>query len=66
VTKSVRTKTAAILFAVLGNHDYRGNALAQLSPVLRKIDDRFICMRSFIVNAGITEKRNSFEPGEDY
>ncbi|ONM18113.1 Purple acid phosphatase 3 [Zea mays] len=46
---------SAILFAVLGNHDYRGNALAQLSPVLRKIDDRFICMRSFIVNAELVD-----------
>jgi tartrate-resistant acid phosphatase type 5 len=38
--------------SVLGNHDYRGDVLAQLSPVLQKIDSRFICMRSFIVNAG--------------
>uniref|UniRef100_A0A804MHE8 Acid phosphatase n=1 Tax=Zea mays TaxID=4577 RepID=A0A804MHE8_MAIZE len=42
-------------YSVLGNHDYRGNALAQLSPVLRKIDDRFICMRSFIVNAELVD-----------
>jgi hypothetical protein len=46
------TTKNALSFSVLGNHDYRGNALAQLSPVLRKIDDRFICMRSFIVNTG--------------
>lgn len=39
-------------FAVLGNHDYRGNALAQLSPVLRKIDNRWFCRRSFILEAG--------------
>ena len=39
-------------FSVLGNHDYKGDALAQFSPALRKIDSRFICMRSFIVNAG--------------
>ncbi|XP_073144509.1 purple acid phosphatase 17-like isoform X2 [Henckelia pumila] len=38
-------------FSVLGNHDYRGNALAQLSPVLRKVDGRWLCLRSFIVNA---------------
>ncbi|GJN08518.1 hypothetical protein PR202_ga26450 [Eleusine coracana subsp. coracana] len=39
-------------YLVLGNHDYKGDVLAQLSPVLRKIDNRFICMRSFIVDAG--------------
>lgn len=38
--------------AVLGNHDYRGNAEAQLSQQLRKIDSRWLCLRSFIVNAG--------------
>ncbi|XP_010936863.1 purple acid phosphatase 3 [Elaeis guineensis] len=42
-------------YAVLGNHDYRGDVLAQLNPVLRKIDSRWICMRSFIVNAEIVE-----------
>ncbi|CAN6295834.1 unnamed protein product [Urochloa humidicola] len=42
-------------YLVLGNHDYKGDALAQLSPVLRKIDSRFICMRSFIVNAEIAD-----------
>ncbi|KAJ1298060.1 hypothetical protein BS78_01G424300 [Paspalum vaginatum] len=42
-------------YLVLGNHDYRGDALAQLSPVLHKIDSRFICMRSFIVNAEIVD-----------
>jgi tartrate-resistant acid phosphatase type 5 len=40
------------MHTVLGNHDYRGDALAQLSPVLRNIDSRWICMKSFVVNAG--------------
>lgn len=38
-------------YSVLGNHDYRGNTEAQLSPVLRKIDSRWLCLRSFILNA---------------
>jgi tartrate-resistant acid phosphatase type 5 len=38
--------------AVLGNHDYRGNALAQLSPVLRKLDSRWVCKKNFAVNSG--------------
>ncbi|KAL4318574.1 hypothetical protein GQ457_18G023730 [Hibiscus cannabinus] len=38
--------------AVLGNHDYRGNVEAQLSPILRKMDSRWLCLRSFILNAG--------------
>ncbi|KAK8569408.1 hypothetical protein V6N13_046466 [Hibiscus sabdariffa] len=38
-------------FSVLGNHDYRGDAQAQLSPFLRQIDARWFCLRSFIVNA---------------
>ncbi|EPS68458.1 hypothetical protein M569_06313, partial [Genlisea aurea] len=42
-------------FSVLGNHDYRGNVAAQLSPALRKIDSRWLCMRSFIVNTEIAE-----------
>ncbi|XP_038983033.1 purple acid phosphatase 4-like isoform X2 [Phoenix dactylifera] len=42
-------------YAVLGNHDYRGNVAAQLNPILRRIDNRWICMRSFIVNAEIVE-----------
>lgn len=41
--------------AVLGNHDYRGDVLAQLSPVLRKLDTRWLCLRSFILNAGKNE-----------
>ncbi|XP_028056573.1 purple acid phosphatase 17-like [Camellia sinensis] len=38
-------------YTVLGNHDYRGDAEAQLSPLLRKIDSRWLCLRSFVVNA---------------
>ncbi|KAE8697836.1 Purple acid phosphatase 17 [Hibiscus syriacus] len=36
---------------LLGNHDYRGDAEAQLSHLLRKIDSRWLCLRSFIVDA---------------
>ncbi|KAM7270276.1 hypothetical protein ACFE04_029490 [Oxalis oulophora] len=42
-------------YSVLGNHDYRGNALAQLSPILRKIDRRWLCLRSFILNSEFVE-----------
>nr|KYP61248.1 Purple acid phosphatase 3 [Cajanus cajan] len=35
-------------YSVLGNHDYRGNVEAQLSPVLTNLDKRWLCMRSFI------------------
>ncbi|KAK6931690.1 Calcineurin-like phosphoesterase domain, ApaH type [Dillenia turbinata] len=38
-------------YNVLGNHDYRGDAEAQLSPILRKKDSRWICLRSYILNA---------------
>lgn len=41
--------------AVLGNHDYRGDVLAQMSHVLRKVDPRWLCLRSFIVNSELTE-----------
>lgn len=41
------------LHAVLGNHDYRGDAAAQLSPFLRQIDSRWLCLRSYIVDSGI-------------
>lgn len=37
-------------FVVLGNHDYRGDVVAQLSSVFQKIDNRWLCMRSFIVD----------------
>lgn len=39
-------------FSVLGNHDYRGDVEAQLDPIFRKMDSRWLCMRSFIVNSG--------------
>ncbi|KAM6568065.1 hypothetical protein CsatB_016050 [Cannabis sativa] len=42
-------------YSVLGNHDYRGDAEAQLSPLLRKIDNRWICLRSFFVNAELAD-----------
>ncbi|XP_074576769.1 purple acid phosphatase 17-like [Curcuma longa] len=42
-------------YSVLGNHDYRGDVLAQLSPVLRQIDRRWLCLRSFVINAEIVE-----------
>ncbi|KAH9724565.1 Purple acid phosphatase 17 [Citrus sinensis] len=42
-------------YSILGNHDYRGDAEAQLSPLLRIIDRRWICLRSFIVNAKLAE-----------
>ncbi|XP_061373793.1 purple acid phosphatase 8-like isoform X1 [Gastrolobium bilobum] len=42
-------------YNVLGNHDYRGDAEAQLSPVLTKLDKRWFCMRSYIVNAEVVE-----------
>ncbi|KAL8153543.1 hypothetical protein V2J09_011303 [Rumex salicifolius] len=42
-------------YTVLGNHDYRGDAEAQLSDYLRKVDPRWVCRRSFIVHAEIAE-----------
>ncbi|GFZ21302.1 Calcineurin-like metallo-phosphoesterase superfamily protein [Actinidia rufa] len=39
----------------LGNHDYRGDAKAQLNPILRKIDSRWLCLRSFVLNTEIAE-----------
>lgn len=34
-------------YSVLGNHDYRGDALAQLDPALKLQDPRWHCQRSF-------------------
>ncbi|KAL1201115.1 Purple acid phosphatase 8 [Cardamine amara subsp. amara] len=42
-------------YSVLGNHDYRGNVHAQLSPILRALDCRWICLRSYVVNAEIVD-----------
>ncbi|XP_009607042.1 purple acid phosphatase 3 [Nicotiana tabacum] len=42
-------------YNVLGNHDYRGDALAQLSPILKQKDSRWICLRSYIVNTDVAE-----------
>ncbi|GLU18388.1 hypothetical protein SLE2022_346940 [Rubroshorea leprosula] len=42
-------------YAVLGNHDYGGNAKAQLSTILRRTDRRWLCLRSYIVNTGTAE-----------
>ncbi|XP_030553187.1 purple acid phosphatase 8-like isoform X3 [Rhodamnia argentea] len=42
-------------YNVLGNHDYRGDVEAQLSPVLREKDSKWICYRSYILNAEIVD-----------
>ncbi|KAL1554022.1 Purple acid phosphatase 3 [Salvia divinorum] len=42
-------------YTVLGNHDYRGDAVAQMSPILQKVDRRWLCLRSFVVNAEVAE-----------
>ncbi|XP_074345800.1 purple acid phosphatase 3-like isoform X2 [Apium graveolens] len=38
-------------YTVLGNHDYRGDALAQLSPTLTIKDSRWFCLKSYILKA---------------
>lgn len=42
-------------YTVLGNHDYRGNALAQSSSFLKQKDSRWVCLKSFILNADVAE-----------
>lgn len=42
-------------YLVLGNHDYRGDALAQLNSTLQNLDSRWFCLRSFILNAEIVD-----------
>ncbi|KAF5192440.1 Purple acid phosphatase [Thalictrum thalictroides] len=42
-------------YNVLGNHDYRGDVEAQLNPILSQIDERWLCKRSFQVNAEIAD-----------
>ncbi|KAJ8751457.1 hypothetical protein K2173_016668 [Erythroxylum novogranatense] len=42
-------------YNVLGNHDYRGDVEAQLSPVLREKDHKWLCLRSFIVETEMAE-----------
>ncbi|KAK7399893.1 hypothetical protein VNO78_11088 [Psophocarpus tetragonolobus] len=42
-------------YNVLGNHDYRGDVQAQLSPVLNLKDSRWLCLRSFILDGEIVE-----------
>lgn len=42
-------------YTVLGNHDYRGDALAQLSPILKQKDNRWFCLKSYILNTDVAE-----------
>ncbi|TKY59775.1 Purple acid phosphatase 8 [Spatholobus suberectus] len=42
-------------YSVLGNHDYRGDVEAQLSPILRQKDSKWLCMRSFILDGEMVE-----------
>ncbi|XP_017222722.2 purple acid phosphatase 8 [Daucus carota subsp. sativus] len=42
-------------YTVLGNHDYRGDALAQSSSFLKQKDSRWVCLKSFILNTDVAE-----------
>jgi len=42
-------------YSVLGNHDYRGDVEAQLSPILREKDSKWLCLRSFVVDTEVAE-----------
>ncbi|KAI3975863.1 hypothetical protein MKX01_030708 [Papaver californicum] len=42
-------------YTVLGNHDYRGDVEAQLSPILTQLDSRWLCLRSYVIDAEIVD-----------
>ncbi|MCL7045088.1 hypothetical protein MKW94_003934 [Papaver nudicaule] len=42
-------------YTVLGNHDYRGDVEAQLSPILTQLDSKWLCLRSYVVAAEIVD-----------
>lgn len=46
-------------YSVLGNHDYQGDALAQLSPALRRRDPRWNCGRSFVLKYNICPHKSA-------
>ncbi|CAA6659372.1 unnamed protein product [Spirodela intermedia] len=51
---------AASRSPVLGNHDYRGDVMAQLDSALRIIDTRWQCMRSFILDTVLLRGHDPF------
>ncbi|KAI3831846.1 hypothetical protein MKX03_022218 [Papaver bracteatum] len=42
-------------YTVLGNHDYSGDVEAQLSPYLTQLDSRWLCLRSYVLDAEIVD-----------
>ncbi|KAI3883877.1 hypothetical protein MKX03_017340 [Papaver bracteatum] len=42
-------------YLVLGNHDYKGDVEAHLSPMLQKLDSIWLCLKSYIVDAEIVD-----------